>query len=87
MTVEELYAVQESMDKKTREEWTLIQLQTFHLMQPHLTEEGREKSTPQDIFPLPWNEAKKEKRQLFKDKTAILKRLEKVKPTNRVAKL
>ncbi|MBK3516710.1 hypothetical protein [Carboxylicivirga marina] len=87
MTIEELYAIQESIGKKMRDKWELVQLQTFHLMQPHFTEEARKEVTPQDVFPLPWKEVKKDPTELSEDKTAILKRLEKAKPTNKVAKL
>ncbi len=89
MTIEELGVVLESISKKNKEQWELMRLQTFHLIQPSLSKEGVKKLTPYKFMPFPWDivQEKEVRKVSAEEKTSIINRLKDTKSTGKVAKI
>lgn len=87
MSFDELSSILKSIDKKLRDDWELMRIQTFHLMLPHVGKENIKSFTPQKLIPLPWDNQDRSIPTTSENKKEILKRMSVAKSTGKVAKL
>lgn len=73
LSSEEIYYIYKSINNKSREQWEIARLNSYHTILPHLDNKSVKKITPQSFFPLPWDDENDDLKSVLPDKKKISK--------------